>query len=66
MSEPTTKAPSLASQGHLCIILIISTQGCSDSVSINDVMFGEMWLCTGQSNMWLTNWYVVQEIRSSC
>jgi hypothetical protein len=33
------------------------TSGCTESVVLSDVMFGEVWLCAGQSNMWLNTWF---------
>jgi sialate O-acetylesterase len=40
-------------QGGNYTIKAACTSGCTGSASINDTTFGDVWMCTGQSNMWL-------------
>jgi len=32
----------------------------SNSVTIKDITFGDVWLCTGQSNAWLPLWFTFE------
>jgi sialate O-acetylesterase len=65
LTNATTKAyrwkallPPTATGGPYSITAACAAGApCNDTVTIDDVMFGEVWFCAGQSNMWLTNWY---------
>ena len=48
------KLPSMAAGGPYTITAISLVNGSSVTVSIENVLFGDVWICAGQSNMELT------------